>query len=110
MFLGSLRLVNGTQPLTGRVEVMYKGTWGTICDDGFGTEEATVICRQMGYCGGITKAKLTFGQASDHLSIHLDDVVCIGREVNIMQCRSAGLGTHNCNHDEDVGVACRRCS
>ncbi|XP_064614318.1 uncharacterized protein LOC135478001 [Liolophura sinensis] len=106
---GSLRLVNGTQPTAGRVEVMYKGKWGTICDDAFGTEEAIVVCRQMGYCGGATKAKLTFGQAANDVSIHLDDVVCNGREVSIMQCRSAGLGTHNCNHDEDVGIVCSRC-
>lgn len=35
----------------GRVEVRRFGIWGTICDDDFGTAEATVICNNLGYPG-----------------------------------------------------------
>lgn len=44
-----MRLVNGPSSSKGRVEIMYRGEWGTICDDRFGQEEAIVVCRMLGY-------------------------------------------------------------
>ena len=46
---GQLRLVGGSEPTEGRVEICYNETWGTICDDGWGDEEANVVCSSLGY-------------------------------------------------------------
>ena len=46
---GDIRLVNGSVANEGRVEICYNNRWGTVCDDLFGSTEATVICRQLGY-------------------------------------------------------------
>ena len=54
---GDVRLVNGSQPHEGRVEVCFSETWGTVCNhidrggDKWNSSEADVVCRQLGYTG-----------------------------------------------------------
>ena len=45
----SIRLIGGNSPLEGRVEVCLLGVWGTVCDDLWGTADARVACRSLGY-------------------------------------------------------------
>ena len=46
---GEIRLVGGTNEYEGRVEVCLNRVWGTVCDDFWGTVDAAVACRQLGY-------------------------------------------------------------
>ncbi|XP_070983925.1 lysyl oxidase homolog 3B-like isoform X6 [Oncorhynchus clarkii lewisi] len=90
----------------GRVEVFYKGEWGTICDDDFSLSNANVLCRQLGFVsatGWTHSAKYGKGQGK----IWLDNVQCNGGEKSIDLCKSRGWGNSDCTHDEDAGVVCK---
>lgn len=87
------------------MEILYNGSWGTVCDDDWDIVDANVVCRQLGCGHAITlPAAMTFGQGSG--PIFLDNVDCKGREAALSECWSHGWGIHNCYHYEDVAVVC----
>ena len=46
---GEVHLLFGSNEREGTVEVCVHGYWGTICDNGWDSRDAGVICRQLGY-------------------------------------------------------------
>ncbi|XP_028142501.1 uncharacterized protein LOC114336349 isoform X1 [Diabrotica virgifera virgifera] len=100
-----LRLVGGSYPGEGRVEIKHNGIWGTICDDDFNEDAAKVVCKSLGYKGkSFVKKDAHFG--AGYGPIWLDQVSCRGNETELNTCTHWGWGEHNCEHSEDVGVIC----
>ena len=103
-----IRLVDGPDEGSGRVEVCLGGLWGTICDDGWNSNDATVVCRQLGY-GALERAVPTregyFGEGSG--PIHLSRVLCSSAtNTTLSDCNKDMSGINGCRQREDAGVIC----
>ncbi|KAK7107812.1 scavenger receptor cysteine-rich type 1 protein M130-like [Littorina saxatilis] len=102
----SVRLVNGSTPWEGRVEVRYGDTWGTVCDDGFGVQEGAAVCKSLRFDSNDVKVvhAAAFGEGNG--PVLLDEVRCTRGETDLLECRHLPIGLGDCTHTEDVGVIC----
>ncbi|XP_060509071.2 macrophage scavenger receptor types I and II isoform X1 [Panthera onca] len=103
--LRTVRLVGGSGPHEGRVEIFHSGHWGTVCDDHWELRGGQVVCRSLGYQGVQAVHKgAYFGQGTG--PIWLNEVFCFGRESSIEECKIKQWGARVCSHSEDAGVTC----
>jgi len=72
-----VRLAPHSYARSGRLEVLFGGSWGTVCDDGFAHAAARVVCYMLGF-GRMGK---TIGNryGAGIGTIWMDGVVCTGR-------------------------------
>ena len=104
---GDVRLVGGSGPHEGNVEVYKDGDWGTVCGNGWDLQDATVVCHQLGYKTAVRAlGDAAYGRGSGPIPIWFDNVRCSGHETNITQCAHVGISDHGCDHSQDAGVIC----
>ncbi|XP_052561063.1 deleted in malignant brain tumors 1 protein-like isoform X7 [Tympanuchus pallidicinctus] len=103
--LADLRLVNGSDKCSGRLEVFHDQRWGTVCADGWDLAEAYVVCRQLG-CGAARSASSSsrFGEGP-HLN-WVDAVECIGMERALFECKVKLWGAQSCKSKGYASVVC----
>uniref|UniRef100_A0A8C2A6K4 Soluble scavenger receptor cysteine-rich domain-containing protein SSC5D n=1 Tax=Cyprinus carpio TaxID=7962 RepID=A0A8C2A6K4_CYPCA len=99
-----VRLVDGTNACSGRVEIYKDSEWGTICDEGLGNIEGNLVCFEAG-CGPLISIQPSafFGEGSG--SLLTDNLNCVGNESSVLDC-NWGNQTDVCDHTKDVGVIC----
>ena len=98
-----VRLVGGSGPHEGRVEVYHNDAWGTVCSYDWDLLDAMVVCRELGY-GTAVAALVDYGGGSG--PVWYNNVICSGSEVHLSQCAGDGLGAHDCFLGLDAGVVC----
>uniref|UniRef100_A0A673KPA6 Si:ch211-161n3.4 n=1 Tax=Sinocyclocheilus rhinocerous TaxID=307959 RepID=A0A673KPA6_9TELE len=101
----NVRLVDGNSPCAGRVEVLHRGQWGTVCGDFWDLADAAVVCRELD-CGEPVDALTDdgFGQGSG--PVWMSAVLCTGSESTLKNCKSSGWSMNSCTHNANVGVIC----
>lgn len=123
---GDIRLRGGTAN-QGRVEICRFNIWGTVCNDQWDAVDAQVACMQLGFANFTGKqiysetplyltpstsiilldsVAISSGFTRGAGQIWLDNVLCVGNEIILDNCRANAIGMHNCSHSEDAGVRC----
>lgn len=96
-------MAGGKKPNEGRVQIQYRGKWGSICGKQWTMNAAHVICRNLGY----QRAKATSLVAKGSDAVILDEVKCQGDEASIMLCLHLGINVHSCDSfGKVVSVEC----
>ena len=87
--------------------MLYNGTWGSVCSDGWGTEDAAVVCRQLGYQSVVSLFLASGDGLSFEGKIWISRSACLGTETSIGDCFSETVwGDNNCAHSQDIAVEC----
>ena len=104
----SLRLMDGPNNASGRVEVCHFGCWGTMCDEGWDRYDANVACRQLGF--ETDRAIPTWGayygeDKAGSRPIHLSQAECERNRnaPDLINCTN----DNDCQHGQDAGVICQ---
>ena len=85
--------------------VPCSGEWGAVCGNGWGYNEALVVCTQLGYPDAIevvTGASLGAG----HGRVWMDDVNCTEEKSKLDRCSFVGWNVQNCSNNTQAKVAC----
>ena len=101
---GNIRLVTGSVPSEGRVELFYEGEWGRVVVNSSNSDTvARVACRQAGY--PYTEGTGSFEQGSGPVWVVIS--WCTGDEERVEQCFHYGWHVNLCLSCPDLGVRCR---
>lgn len=102
---GLVRIRGSPYPWQGRVEVNHNGTWVKVCDREWDLQDATVVCRELGYGSAydaVYRARDYFGQG--FTPIVFSEVACNGNEKSLLECLYKDPA--DCGHIENAGVRC----
>ena len=105
---GQIKLVDGPTLTEGRLMINYKDHYGAVCDDRFDTQDANLVCHQLGFAG---QERITgccpYGRRRCG-EIWLDELGCTSQDVWLANCTHRGWGMGDCHPGEEIGVKCNR--
>uniref|UniRef100_A0A663FHK9 SRCR domain-containing protein n=1 Tax=Aquila chrysaetos chrysaetos TaxID=223781 RepID=A0A663FHK9_AQUCH len=101
----ALRLEN-SDGCSGRLQVFYNGTWGSICSNSMTLDTVSLACKELG-CGdgGSLETQLPYGRVSG--PTWLDNVQCGEKTSSFWQCPSAPWNPQSCEDPrEETHITC----
>lgn len=90
----------------GEVMINMNGIWGSICMNGWTRKEATVVCKMLGFRGGVPYQVPS--NTNYKRPILMSDVQCTGSETSLTQCKyTEWYKGSKCQYkDNRAGVLC----
>ncbi|XP_022102113.1 uncharacterized protein LOC110985413 [Acanthaster planci] len=79
-----IRLVGGLTNTEGRVEILFRGRWANVEDDGWDRTDSGVVCRQLGFGGPSLAVLNIFGEGRG--PTRMNRVNCQGNEDRLIDC------------------------
>ncbi|KAM9168724.1 scavenger receptor cysteine-rich type 1 protein M130-like [Mergus octosetaceus] len=101
----ALRLEN-SDGCSGRLQVFYNGTWGSVCSNSMTTETVSLVCKELG-CGNGGGLETDSNYAKLSGTTWLDHVECGKRNSSFWQCPSAPWHPQSCDdRREETNITC----
>ncbi|KAI4903139.1 hypothetical protein NFI96_000865 [Prochilodus magdalenae] len=101
--LDSVRLMDGAERCSGRVEVKSHQSWTTVCEADFDRQDAEVVCRELGCGPPLTLQGALFGAGK--LPFGTKEFQCRGTENHLLDCSTSDRGSA-CTRGSAVGLTC----
>ncbi|XP_071886491.1 scavenger receptor cysteine-rich type 1 protein M130-like [Anas platyrhynchos] len=101
----ALRLEN-SDGCSGRLQVFYNGTWGSVCSNSMTTETVSLVCKELG-CGNEGELEIHSNYAKLSGTAWLDHVECGKSNSSFWQCPSASWNPQSCDDlREETHITC----
>ncbi|KAF0300654.1 Protein bark beetle [Amphibalanus amphitrite] len=104
----SLRLVDGPTPWQGRVQILHKDHWRSVCTNSrnWTAPDARVACRQMGLTGGEYSEWYPWLNGTHRLLYERPQ--CTGTEARVQDCHwdTRAMGAGICDEHADLALRC----
>ncbi|XP_028275079.1 uncharacterized protein LOC114444595 isoform X3 [Parambassis ranga] len=100
----SVRLVEGTNVCSGRLEVKSDQSWSSVCEDDFNLQNAEVVCRELG-CGAPSVLQGALYGAVEPL-VWSTEFQCEGNESALLDCDRTSSARSSCSAGKAVGLTC----
>ncbi|KAH9488653.1 hypothetical protein Btru_061246 [Bulinus truncatus] len=97
-----ITLVGGGRADQGRVEIYHKGHWGILCHNNLTHSEADIICRHLGFRGGISAGAGQFG-AGTGIAWNFNASCLASSLCSIVNYTES---TAHCHHEMAASVIC----
>uniref|UniRef100_A0A8C6ECP6 SRCR domain-containing protein n=1 Tax=Moschus moschiferus TaxID=68415 RepID=A0A8C6ECP6_MOSMO len=102
---GSVRLIGGDRPCSGRVEVHSGKAWIPVSDGNFTLPTAQVICAELG-CGKAVSVLKHMSFRESDVQVWAEEFRCEGEETGLWVCPRVPCPGGTCHHSGAAQVAC----
>uniref|UniRef100_A0A8D2D4U7 Scavenger receptor family member expressed on T cells 1 n=1 Tax=Sciurus vulgaris TaxID=55149 RepID=A0A8D2D4U7_SCIVU len=102
----ALRLQGGPGGCAGWLDVLYNGTWGSVCSNALKDISLTIICQQLG-CGDLGWLENKPFPGAGSSTSWVDNVQCRRlHSSTLWHCPSAPWDPHSCALGEEAWITC----